>query len=619
MYVSILPVKKTGKHLMIVRESYRENGKVKQRIIKKLGYAEDYAHLYDDPIAHFKEEYKIKSQQLKEKKKKTSIEISVFEELEALEKEDFATNRKSLGAAALSVIYHQLELDQFVNNRNRSNNSQYNANAILKLLVYSRILFPGSKLSAYSNKGKFFEKMDFSSQHIYRFMDNLIAWKDDLFVHLNKKIIEKYNRDTTLLFYDVTNYYFEVNDNDELRRKGVSKEHRPNPIVQMGLFMDDQGIPVNYQLFPGNTNDCKTLIPMMGETRLNLDIRNIIIVGDKGMMSGENISRIRAQRNGYVISASIRGASSDFQKFVLDQEDYKYVEIPGAQRYESKNSILNDNGKPQILKIKDIVDAKRDINVPDIRHETTTKVTIKERQIFFYSEKYARKAKRDRQAALEKAKKIVKNNKKLNKSFGSYKYIKECYIKDDGELVPPKNVELLFDEKKLKEEEALDGYYVIFTNVIGLEDGENPFKKKSKFTRDGFFKLNKEVNAYDIIKMYRGLWEIEETFRITKSNLEVRPVYHYKEPRIDCHFLICFIALTIVRLLEKNVGEEFTTEEIIESLRKANGTKLENNFYIFDYFNKVLERIDETLGTTFNRKYLTNGEIKKIIAKTKKV
>lgn len=142
----------------------------------------------------------------------------MFEELETLDKQDIATNRKSLGSTALSVIYHQLELDQFVNNRNRSNNSQYNANAILKLLVYSKILFPGSKLSAFSNKGKFFEKMDFSSQDIYRFMDNLVSWKDDLFVHLNKKIIEKYNRDITLLFYDVTNYYFEVNDNDEFRR-----------------------------------------------------------------------------------------------------------------------------------------------------------------------------------------------------------------------------------------------------------------------------------------------------------------------------------------------------------------------------------------------------------------
>ena len=599
---------------MIVRESYRIDGKVKQRNIEKLGYVEDYEHLYDDPIAHFKQKYKLITKQQKEKKKKTTIEISPFEELDALDKGEVAKNRKSLGAAALSVIYHQLELDQFVTNRNRSNNTKFNANQILKLLIYSRILFPGSKISAYSNKGRFFEKMDFSSQDIYRFMDKLIDWKDALFIHLNKMIVEKYNRDTTLLFYDVTNYYFEI---DDFRRKGVGKDKKNSPIVQMGLFMDDQGIPINYQLFPGNTNDCKTLIPMMGQTRLDLDVRNVIIVGDKGMMTGENISRIRSQKNGYVISFSVRGASKEFKDYVLNEKGYKRIEIPEAQRYESKNSIFKKEDKKPTLKIKD-KETPREIRVPNIRTGEIETLSIDERQIIFYSEKYAEKARKDRDATIEKAKKLVARNKKLNKSFGSYKYVDERYVNKDGEVVPPKNIELLFDEEKLKKDEALDGYYVICTNVIGLKEGEKPFKGKSKFTKEGFFQLNKKVTGYDIIKMYRGLWEIEETFRITKSNLEVRPVYHSNIERIDCHFLTCFLALTIVRLLEKNVSDEFTTVDIIESLKKANGSKLEDNYYLFDYYNKTLAALDSSLGTTFNRKYLTAGEIRKIFAKTKK-
>jgi len=617
MYVSIIPEKKTGKRLMIVRESFRKDGKVKQRNIKKLGYAEDYKDLYDDPIAHFKEEYKILSKTRNEKNKKVTIKISPLQELEPLDENDISTNRKSLGATALSVIYHQLELDQFVNNHNRSNNSEYNANSILKLLVYSRILFPGSKLASYANKGRFFEKMDFSLQDIYRFMDSLVEWKDDLFVHLNKKMEEKYNRDTTLLFYDVTNYYFEINNNDEFRKKGVSKEHRPNPIVQMGLFMDDEGIPVNYKLFPGNTNDCKTLIPMMGQTRLNLDIRDIIIVGDKGMMSGENIGRIKSQKNGYVISSSLRGASKEFKDYVLNQNDYEYIEIPDTQRYETKRSgSFNEENYPK-LKIKTRF-TPREIDVPNIRTGEKTKVIINERQIIFYSEKYAKKAKKDRELALIKAHEFVKANKKLPKSFGSLKYVKENILKTDGEIIAPKDYQLLFDEDKLAREEALDGYYVIFTNVIGLKEGEKPLKGKGFYTKDGFFKLNKKVCDYDIIKMYRGLWEIEETFRITKSNLEVRPIYHYKDTRIDCHFLTCFLSLTIIRLIEKNLGPGYTTKEIIDSLRKASGSKMEDNFYLFDYFNKTLAAMDKSLGTTFNRKFLTTGEIRNIIAKTKK-
>jgi transposase len=616
MFISVIPVKSKNKRLMVVKESYRDEitKKPKQRKIRDIGYIEDFLDRYEDPLQHFRDELKAEQNNMKTIQPSKSIGIDPNAKLSVRDLNAPRTDRKSLGSAVLSYIYHELEIDSFMNNKRRYTKAEYNHNAIFKLLVYSRILFPSSKRESYFNKGWFFEKMDFTLTNIYRAMDDFIDWKDDLLVHLNKKITENYGRDTTLLYYDVTNYYFEIDHQDENKRKGVSKEHRPNPIVQMGLFMDDNGLPVNYKLFPGNTNDCKTLIPMMGETRLDLDIRDIIVVGDKGMMSGENISRILSQKNGYVISYSVRGASQEYQDYVLNQDGYSFIDMPIKQRYEnlSKNSRSSYKLKAKTQMVP------REIAVPDIRTGKKTKVMINERHIVFYSEKYAKKAKADREAALLKAFNTVENNKAIPKSFGCYKYVKEEYLQKDGELIKPSSSQLFFDEQKLKKEEALDGYYVIFTNVIGLEDGEEPFNTKSKFTKDGYFKLNKTVRTQEIIEMYRGLWEIEETFKITKSTLEVRPVFHRNWNRIESHFLTCFVSLVVIRLLETNLDSKWSTESIIKSIKAANGSLISGNLYNFNYVDEILLEIQEKFGITLDRQFLTIGEIKKIMAKTKK-
>lgn len=617
MFISVIPVKSKNKRLMVVKESYRDEvtKKPRHRKVRNIGYIEDYLDLYEDPLKHFRDELKKEQNNIQIIQPSKSIGIDPKAKLSIRNLDDPRKDRKSLGAAVLSYIYHELEIDSFMNNKRRYTKSEYNHNAIFKLLIYSRMLFPSSKREAYFNKDRFFEKMDFSLTNIYRSMDDFIEWKDDLLIHLNKKITENYGRDTTLLYYDVTNYYFEIDYQDEHKKKGVSKEHRPNPIVQMGLFMDDKGLPVNYKLFPGNTNDCKTLIPMMGETRLDLDIRDIIVVGDKGMMSGENISRILSQKNGYVISSSVRGASKEYKEYVLKQDDYEYKEIPIKQRYEnlSKNKEVS-----YTLKVKTRI-TPREIAVPDIKTGKKTNIIINERQIVFYSEKYAKKAKKDREAALLKAFDTVENKKAIPKSFGCYKYIKEEYLQKDGELIKPSNSQLFFDDKKLEEEEALDGYYVIFSNVIGLEEGEKPFDKKSTFTKEGFFKLNKRVDTQDIIKMYRGLWEIEETFKITKSSFEVRPIYHKNWDRIETHFLTCFVSLVMMRLLETNLESKWSTERILKSLKAANGSLISGNLYNFNYVDEVLLEIQEKFGITMDRQFLTIGEIKKIMAETKKI
>jgi len=204
-------------------------------------------------------------------------------------------------------------------------------------------------------------------------------------------------------------------------------------------------------------------------------------------------------------------------------------------------------------------------------------------------------------------------------NYGSNKYVKTDILSSDGEVLSKSDcIKPYFDQKKLNEEESLDGYYVICTNVIGLAPGEKPMNCKSKFLKDNYFKLNKAVTDIDIIEMYRGLWEIEETFKITKSFLNFRPVFHNKNERIEAHFLSCFVSLVITRLIEQSVESKWSTLQIIESLQKASGSEFEDNIYLFDYYDDILEEFDRKLGTSFKRKYLTKGDLKYIIGKMKK-
>lgn len=230
--------------------------------------------------------------------------------------------RKNFGYAALSKIYHELEIPKFIKNKQRYSKEEYDANSILKLLVYSRLLFPASKKKTFENKDIFFEKFDFSLDDVYRSLSFFNRHCEQLLLWIHEHIKKLYNRNTELVYYDVTNYYFEIDIQDELRRKGVSKEHRPDPIVQMGLFMDTNGIPITYKLFSGNAPDKTTLIPTLRTIQKEYSLGRIIVVADKGLTTGDNIWYILSAKNGYILSYSIRGADRDFQKYVLDEKGY---------------------------------------------------------------------------------------------------------------------------------------------------------------------------------------------------------------------------------------------------------------------------------------------------------
>ena len=331
---------KKGNALYYMR-SVRKKGKknpTKEKV-KFLGYEADLKEFYDDPIEHFRAEAKkLKTKDLEEKRISLSINLEEHFPLEAAgSEESVVDDLVSLGHLPLSVIYHELEIDQFVKNRRRHWPVGAHVESIFRLLVFGRILFPGSKFSTWTQRARLLlGNSKFSDDDVYRSLGFFSQYSDDLLVHLHQKVKGLYKRDTSLMFYDVTNYFWEIDNKDAdildedgvvvsegLRKNGPSKEHRPEPIVQLGLFMDTEGLPVDFGLFPGNNNDVTTFLPMIRRTRERMGLNKMIYVGDKGIMSGTNVANILAQKQGYIISDSALKQDEETERFILDEEGYR--------------------------------------------------------------------------------------------------------------------------------------------------------------------------------------------------------------------------------------------------------------------------------------------------------
>lgn len=562
----------SGRIYLSIADSYydKQRKMSRSKTIESLGYLDDLEKLYDDPIAHFSK----RVEQLKEDKKikQAPINFTFYDSDRLCTGDDF---RKNFGYAALSKIYHELGIHTFLTNRQRHSNEEYDANAIMKMLVYSRLIAPSSKKASYDNKDIFFEKTDFSLNDVYRCLSFFEKQKENLQIWINDKIKENYGRDTSLIYYDVTNYYFESDDQDDFKRKGVSKEHRPNPIVQMGLFMDKNGLPITYELFSGNTNDCLTYRPNFSRIKNDFDLGRVISVADKGMTTGDNIwyTVNTPTKDGYVFSMSVRGADKEMKSYVLKDEGYTWL----GKEYKRKSRKY-----PRTIQVTSNTGKK-------------LKKTVHEKQVVFWSEKYAKRAKAERAAAIAKAQDLARNPGSYTRatSYGAAKYVKKIdYDKDTGEILTASSI-LELDEEKLREEEALDGYYVLLTSEMDESDDV-------------------------IIDMYRGLWKIEESFKVTKSDLEARPVYVWTRDHIEAHFLTCFIALTIARILEMKLSQKYSIGKLLESLSQAQCTLVQQNYYLFDYYDEVLKDIGLALDIDFSKRIRTLGEIKKIIATTKK-
>jgi transposase len=484
------------------------------------------------------------------------------------------TTARNVGYAAFSAIYHELGIDMFLNNRQRGLKAGYNINSIMKLLVYSRILRPGSKKSAYEGRGWFFDKADFSLDDLYRSLDRICGFGEALQLWMHERILANYGRDTTFVYYDVTNYYFETDEEDEMRRRGVSKEHRPDPIVQMGLFMDNDGIPMSYRLFPGNNNDCTMLVPHMAAIRQKYDAGKMAVVADKGMNTAKNAYYIANGRGWYIFSQTVRGGSDELKEYVLKDAGYVWE----GEDYKRKSRQFTRRAKIDM----------GDGNPPK-------PIKISEKQVVFYSRDYDRRAKRDREKAVQKAKDIIEDPAGFSKhhTFGAATYIDQLeFDAETGEIVETGSV-LRFNYDRLKEDEKYDGYYLVVTNCYDKPDEW-------------------------VIDKYRGLWQIEETFKVTKSDLEARPVFVSRKEHIEAHFLTCFVALTLVRLLQKKLGGKHSSTRLIDSLSKACYAHIDTNRYMGCYNDAVINDVGEALGIDFGLQYRTLMDIRKLVGDTKK-
>lgn len=566
---------------LIIQKKYWDKGKKQSRTKhhKSLGYLHDLQKQYPDPVAHFKEV--IREMNAEENgSKKLTLEIDMNEKLQ---KETHS--RYNMGYAVIMKIYHELELDRFFNNKARHETFEYNTNSIMNLLTITRILHPASKKNSYEYKARFFERFDFELHDIYRALSHFSKLGEECQRFISDQINEKYGRNTTLMYFDVTNFHFEIDKTDDLRKRGKEKNNRPDPIVQMALAMDADGIPLYYKLFPGNTNDSKTFIPVFKDVCVRFNPGRIIAVADMGCTSSNNIYFLKGgdrdrRVNGYVFSFSIRKGSEAFKKYVLDDTGY-------ADR-DSK-TLKEDYD----YKVKSRIEV-REIQVT-MKNGSQKSMLIDEKQVVFWSKKYADKARAEREETIKKALDIIANPKKHNKStvHGAAAYIKNItFDKKTGEIFEEPGKKLIYDEEKAAEDAKYDGYYCIITSELDMPEQR-------------------------VIEIYRGLSDIEDNFKVSKSDLDIRPVHVSREDRINAHVLTCFISLVILRLIQKKTDYKFTPEQIISCLQNISCSLEHENVYLFDYRSNISDEIGKTFGIDFTNKRLRLNEIKNILASSK--
>jgi hypothetical protein len=570
-----------GRTYLSIVNGYRDKDTKKSRtkVVQSVGYLDALEKEYEDPIAHFKE---IARQMTVEERarKKVSIDIDLDERL----KEDTG-GMKNLGYALPMKVYHELGIDEFLKAKAIKEDFKFNTNSIMILLTISRILRPGSKKKAFDEKSRYFERFGFTLDDVYRALSHFDKVSEDLQRFLHARIRQKYGSDTSVVYYDVTNYYFEISKADDLRKWGKPKQNRKKPVVQMGLAMDKDGVPIHYELFPGNKLDKETFRSVIGEVRKNYDTGRIIVVADMGIITGDNIvyligNKPEKPKNGYVFSFSVRGGTDKFQKYVLDPSDY-----------------TDEAGRPATddsdFKIKSRRTA-RDINVTLVDGKVKPH-KVYEKQVVFWSKKYFLKARAERAEVIAKAEGLVSDPKKYTRAtaYGAAAYVNDLeFDKKTGEVLDNGKA-LSLNYEKIRQDEMFDGYYALTTSEHEMTDGE-------------------------IIDTYRGLWEIEETFKITKQDLEARPVYVSNYDHIDAHFLTCFIALAILRIIQKQTGKRYSSESIIECLNKIQCMHEYENIYMFGYRNKLSDALGNAFGIDFTKKRLSLAEIKRILGDVKK-
>ena len=561
---------KNSQSLYVIRSTY-ENGHRSTEIVEKLG---TYTQLLEklngqDPIAWAKAYIA----ELNEKEKAGKREINVsFSPAKTM---DF--NKQVLfngGYLFLQAIYHLLGLDSITKKIAKKHKFTFDLNAILSNLLYARILFPSSKLAAMQLVKKFLEQPSFELQHVYRAL-GIIAQENDLIQsELYKNSLLVAQRNTHILYYDCTNFFFEIEQEEGLRQYGISKEHRPNPIVQMGLFMDGDGIPLAFNISPGNTNEQVTLTPLEEKLLQDFKLSKLVVCTDAGLASAANRKFNDKKDRAFITTQSIKKLKKPLQEWALDKTGWR---IPGKDGLFDISKIDTDEAVAEAYK-----------STTFYKERWIKENGFEQRLVVTFSLKYRNYQRSVRQSQIERAMKAIeKNPQKIGKTNqNDYKrFISKKSITSDGEIAK-KNI-FSMDTDRIVKEEAFDGYYAICTN---LED-----------------------EALKIIEINHQRWEIEESFRIMKSEFHSRPVYLSRDDRIRAHFMTCFLALTLYRFLELRLDKRFTCHQIIDGLRNMNFYKIKSEGFAPAYeYDEFMEALHAEFPFKTNMQIIPTQEMKNI-------
>ena len=542
-------------------------------IVRKLGTLKEllpeHGPTRDDVMAWAREQARIETLKYKQEKEEKQIKLTFHaDRLLDYHKQTFFRG----GYLFLQSIYYQMQMNKICRKLKQRYKFKYDINAILSDLIYARILDPCSKRSSYKAASEFLEKPSYELHDVYRALDVLGAECDLIQAEVYKNSHFMGKRNDKILYYDCSNYYFEIEQEDGSKKYGKSKEHRPNPIIQMGLFMDGDGIPLAFSLFPGNANEQTSLKPLEKKVLGDFGCQKFIYCSDAGLGSESIREYNHMGERAYIVTQSIKKLKKEEKEWALDPQGFKRV----------------SDDKPV-----DITKLPEDDKGLYYKDEPYTTKKLHQRLIITYSPKYAAYQRSIRDKQVERAQKMLDSGKaKRNQKNPNdpARFIGKMAVTKDGEAA---DIKQYLDEDKIAEEAQYDGLYAVCTDLLDDEVG-------------------------DILKVSEGRWQIEECFRIMKTDFSARPVYLREENRIRAHFLICFLALTIYRYLEKKLDLKYTCEELLETLKGMNFAKIQEQGFIPLYKRETItDDLHEACGFRTDYQFMTKSKMRTIQKKSK--
>ena len=565
---------KNSESFYITKSYVNSEGKSTSKTIRKLGTLKELSQQLgtdrDGVMAWAKEQARIETQKYKKQNQAKTVLIPFHADRTL----DYHQQKLFKGGYLFpQAVYYQLGLDRICRKIKDKHSFHYDINAVLSDLIYTRILEPSSKLASYRVAKEFLEPPSYEEHDVYRALD-VLASECDLIqaeVYKNSNFVSQ--RMDRILYYDCTNYYFEVEQAEGSKQYGKSKEHRPNPIIQMGLFTDGQGIPLAFSLFPGNQNEQKSLKPLEQKVLTDFGHEKFIYCCDAGLGSEANRELNHMGKRAFIVTQSIKKLPKEDREWALSPKGFKRV-------MDDEPVDINN------LKETDRVHLF-------YKDEPYTTKRLGQRLIIAYSPNYAAYQKEIRGRQIERAEKMVASGRRKAERKNPNdpaRFVWKLAVTKEGEKA---KIHYFLDEGKIAEEESYDGLYAVCTDLL-------------------------DDDVKDILKVSEGRWKIEECFRIMKTEFEARPTFVRLENRITAHFLICFLALLVYRLLELKLEGTYTCEEILSTLKRMNFADIEGQGYMPLYKReRITDALHEVCGFRTDYQFITKQKMKEIQKKSK--